>query len=128
MATTIQGNVCSVIPIEYHNAGGQPCPPPSGDTITVQSDSPGVDAMVEENADGSRQLVVTPAQPPQDGATATVTITDQQAGGGKTLTVSETFTVAASSNAADSMVLRLDQMTTRPLPSRGGARVVLSRG
>jgi hypothetical protein len=127
MTTTIADNLTTIVPLEYQNAGGQPTHTPTGDTVTVQNDSAAIEAHVEEDGSGNRSLVLTPAQPPQNGAVATVTVTDVLSDGTTLTTPPEAFTVAAAANSAKSVVLRLDMITTRPLPSRGGARVVISR-
>jgi hypothetical protein len=129
MATTIRGTVTSVIPIEYQDQHGNPCSAPVGDTVTVQNDNEAaMAATVEEDGLGNRNLVLTPAQPPQGGALATIVVSDTLAHGHTITTAPEVFEIeAAQPNGADSIHLRLDVMTTRPLPSRGGARVTISR-
>lgn len=127
MATTIQGDVTTVIPVEYQNSGGQPVTAPSGDTVTVQNDSAAIDARVEEDGTHNRSLVLTPVQPAQAGAIANVQITDTLSDGTTITTAPEAFEIAVPLSPVRSMALRLDMMTTRPLPSRGGARVTISR-
>ena len=125
MATTIVNNLVSLVPIQYQDQQGNPIPAPSGDTVTVQNDNAaGIDARVEEDGNHNRTLVLTPMQPD---ATANITVTDTQHGGPTLVTAAEAFTVAANSNHADSIHLLLDQITTRPMPGRGSARVTISR-
>ena len=129
MATTISGTATSVIPIEYQDQHGAVMPAPVGDTVTVQNDNGEViGASIEEDGLGNRSLVLSPAQPPQAGAQATVTVSDTLAHGHTITTAPEVFEIEqAQPNGPNSIHLRLDQMTTRPLPSRGGARVTISR-
>jgi hypothetical protein len=129
MATTIGGTVTSVIPIEYQDQHGNACPAPVGDAVTVQNDNGEViGASIEEDGLGNRSLVLTPAQPPQAGAQATIVVSDTLAHGHTITTAPEVFEIEqGQSHDPDSIHLRLDMMTTRPLPSRGGARVTISR-
>jgi hypothetical protein len=130
LATTISGTVTSVIPIEYQDQHGAVMAAPTGDTVTVQNDNGEViGASIEEDGLGNRSLVLTPAQPPQAGAQATITVSDTLAHGQTITTAPEVFEIEqAKPNGPNSIHLRLDMMTTRPLPSRGGARVTISRG
>lgn len=126
MATTIAGNLVTVVPITY-TSNGNTAPAPSGDTVTVQNDNgAAIDARVEEDGNHNRSLVLTPTQPPQ-AATANITVTDVLANGTTLVTTAEAFTIEANSHKVTGIHLQLDHITTRPLPSRGGARVVIGR-
>jgi hypothetical protein len=128
MATTIAGDVSTVVPIEYQDTSGQAVATPVGDAVTVQCDSAAVSATVEQDGTGNRSLVLTPVQPALGGAMANVTITDTLADGSVIVTAPEVFEIASSASVNPASVhLRLDMITTRPLPGRSGARVTISR-
>src|ERR1700741_1156480 len=123
MATMIAGAVTSVVPIEYQDQHGNPCAAPTGDTITVQNDNGEViGASIEEDGLGNRSLGLTPVQPAQPGVQTLIAVIDQLADGRVVTTAPEEFEIegAQPNGRPDSIHLRLDQMTTRPLPSRGG--------
>lgn len=72
MATPLLDDVISTIPFEFDNAAGHAVPAPAGLSVTISNAAAG---SVVVSADG-KGVNFTPAQPPDDTQTATITATD----------------------------------------------------
>lgn len=113
MAINIQDDVVTVIPLVFDNSAGSAVPAPSGGTATVTVDNT-ANFSVALSADGM-SVLVTPNQPPTDGATGTITYTDVV--DGKTLTATlDGLVITADANAV-SVHFDTAHLTTEPLPA-----------
>lgn len=116
MPTRIQSDVITVVPIEFDNLAGSAVPAPSGGTTSVNNDNDAAcSASIETEADGSLVLVLTPAQPPQDGAICNISVSDT-VGGQSITTPTVDFELTADTQAANAH-LDTTHMSTRPLPA-----------
>lgn len=113
MAINIQNDVVTVIPLVFDNSAGSAVPAPAGGTATVSIDNT-ANFSVALSSDG-QSVLVTPIQPPTDGATGKITYTDVV--DGKTLTATlEGLVITADANAV-SVHFDTAHLTTEPLPA-----------
>lgn len=113
MSVNIQDDVVTVIPLVFDNSAGTAVPAPSGGTATVTVDNT-ANFSVALSADG-KSVMVTPVQPPTDGATGTITYTDVV--NGQTLTATLSGLVITTDANAVSVHFDTAHLTTEPLPA-----------
>jgi hypothetical protein len=111
MAINIVDNMTSVIPIEFDNSAGTAVAEPAGDNATISIDSAAFTVTLQASP---LAALVTPVQPPQDGAVGNITYTDTLADG-KVLTATLSGITIAADTSAASVHFRDDQITTIPI-------------